>query len=325
MAIIGLQSVVYGVDDLEKCILFHKDFGLELLEENAKGAVFETTDGSTIKIRHRGDPSLPDDALTKPAVRELIWRVDTQASLDTLEKNLSTDRAVRQDADGVLHTVDDYGIALGFEVFKPRPISCEQIPVNTPTEINRWNANSKWYDKVTPQLIHHVGFAVPDVDKLADFYVERLNFRVTDISKGLALFLLADGRQDHHNIFIMYSDRFGGGVHWNHVSYGVQNINELMTGVNIMQRKGYSSRVGAGRHRISSAINYYITNPGGGDSEYLTDTDYIDDSWKPRIWHPTYGAYQWTAELRENYRELPPAECTVVDGKIPKLKDLSPR
>ena len=325
MAITGVQSVVYGVEDLPKCIQFHKDFGLELAEENEKGAVFETTDGSTIVLRDRNDPSLPSDTMAKPSVRELVWRVDTEASLDALEKELSSDREVRRDENGVLHTVDAYGSGLGFQVFEARPVSFEHVPENTPTEIRRWNANRKWYKKATPQLIHHVGYAVPDVDKLVDFYVERLNFRITDISKGLAIFLLADGRQDHHNIFIMYSDRFGGGIHWSHVSYGVENFDEVMTGANNMQRKGYTSFVGAGRHRISSAANYYVQNPSGGDSEYLADTDYIDDNWKPRLWHAGFGAYQWTADLVDFNRDEAPWDYTVIEGDIPKLREVSNR
>ncbi len=325
MALTGVQSIVYGVEDLEKSIQFHVDFGLDLVDRDDRGADFALADGSRILIRRIDDESLPRDALTRPAVRKLVWRVDSEASLDALEKELGSDRAVERDADGVLNTVDDYGIALGFQVSETKPVSFEQVPVNTPTDIRRWNENRKWYEKASPQLIHHVGFALPDVDKLADFYVDRLNFRVTDISKGLAVFLLADGRQDHHSIFLIFSQIMGGGVLWDHVSYGVENVDELMTGANIMQRRGYSSFVGMGRHRISSAINYYVDNPAGGKSEYLTDTDYIDETWKPRLWDAAFGAFCWTAELCDFNRNEPPWDCTVIEGEVPRLGDFPVR
>lgn len=323
MAITGIQSLVYGVEDLAISVQFHKDFGLTLVREDENGADFEVTDGSTIKIRGLNDPALPADVLSKPGVRELIWRVDTDAALDALEKNLSADRDVSRDADGILHTVDTYDIPIGFQVFEARSVSFEQVPVNTPTDVQRWNANRKWYERAAPALIHHVGYAVPDVDRLADFYMERLGFRVTDMSKGLAIFLLADGRQDHHNIFVARSERFGGGLLWNHASYGVENIDELMTGANHMQRLGYSSYNGMGRHRISSAINYYVNNPAGGDSEYLTDTDYVDETWKPRLWNPAFGFYHWTAELCDVNRKPAPEDCTIIEGVVPKLADVS--
>lgn len=321
MAITGIQSITYGVEALEECIKFHEDFGLTPIARNDAGADFEVVDGSTISIRRKSDPALPPDVLTKPGAREIVWRVDTPASLNELRKTLSVDRPVSVDELGIMHTTDTYGFPIGFRVFEPRPLRFEQVPVNTPSQIDRWNANRKWYPSATPQLIHHVGFAVPDVDRLADFYIDRLGFRVTDISRGAGLFLLADGRHDHHSIFILRSDRFGGGLHWHHVSYGVENIDELMTGANNMQRKGYLSPTGISRHRISSAINFYVRNPAGGESEYLTDIDYVDERWKPRIWDPLFGNIHWSATISERTKVPPPAECDVIEGPVPKLRD----
>jgi hypothetical protein len=57
MAITGIQSLVYGVEDLAISVQFHKDFGLALLREDEIGADFEVTDGSTVKIRSKNDPA----------------------------------------------------------------------------------------------------------------------------------------------------------------------------------------------------------------------------------------------------------------------------
>lgn len=323
MAITGIQSITYGAKDPEAVIEFHKEFGLNLLVENKEGADFDIADGSLIKVRNENDPSLPEDVLKEPSVREVIWRVDSQNALDSIEKELAKDREVTKDDEGILHTVDDCDIPIGFQVFQARAIEFENIPCNTPTEIQRWNTCRKWYKKANPKLIHHIGYAVEpeDVQKLTDFYSERLNFRLTDISKGLATFLMADGRNDHHSIFIINSNVMGGGKLWNHVSYGVENIDELMTGANHLQRKGYTSFLGLARHRISSAINFYANNPGGGDSEYLTDIDYIDENWKPRLWNPAFGAFYWTHELCHFNQNEVPWDCEIIEGKPPKFMD----
>jgi catechol 2,3-dioxygenase-like lactoylglutathione lyase family enzyme len=322
MAINGVQSLVYGVDDLETCIRFYEEFGLQATRKDASGADFGLDEGSTIQLRKRDDASLPADVLAQPAVRELIWGVDNQKNLDALEKSLSTDRPARRDADGTLHTTDAVGIPIGFRLFDRKPITFEQVPVNTPDDVRRWNANRKWYQRAKPRLIHHVGYALPrtKIDALTDFYVQRLNFRVTDISRGLAMFLLADGRQDHHSIFLIASDIFKtDGMLFNHVSFGVENVDELMAGANYMQRRKWQSFIGLGRHRISSAINFYIDNPAGGQSEYLTDTDYVTDEWKPRVWNPGFGAYMWTAAIPEMFANEPPWDCKVVEGAVPKF------
>lgn len=326
MAINGVKSLLYGVEDVAKSVAFHKDFGLKLLREDSSGADFAVEDGATVLIRHKDDPVLPPDVLERPAVRELVWGVSDRASLDALADDLASDREVRRDADGTLHTTDALGIPLGFGLFAPKTPDFEQVPVNTPTEVRRWNANRKWYKRAAPKLIHHVGFGVPeaDIDRLTDFYVERLGFRVTDISRGLAMFLLADGRNDHHSIFLINSGRLGAkGILWNHASYGVENIDELMAGANAMQRSGWHSHFGLCRHRISSAINFYVENPAGGQSEYLTDTDYVDDGWKPRIWEPRFGNYMWTSEIPEFLQHEPEWDCTVVEGAVPKYKEVA--
>jgi hypothetical protein len=67
MAITGIQSLVYGVEELAPSIEFHKEFGLTLTGENDQGADFEVADGSTIKIRRQDDTALPADVLLKPA------------------------------------------------------------------------------------------------------------------------------------------------------------------------------------------------------------------------------------------------------------------
>ena len=324
MAINGIASLIYGVPDVAEATKFYKDFGLTVDREDDAGSDFSVAEGATILIRHMSDPSLRENVLERPGVRETIWGVDTAESLDELETKLSAAGEVTRDDDGTLHTVDAVGIPLGFRVFERTVVAGEQVPTNTIDTVQRWNANRKWYERAQPRLIHHIGYTVPkdDIDKIEAFYVDVLNFRVTDISRGLATFLLADGRQDHHSIFIMDSERVQAkGITWNHVSFGVENIDEVMAGANYLQRQGWQSFLGISRHRISSAINYYANNPGGGDSEYLTDIDYLTEEWKPRIWDPRFGMMMWSHEIPDFMNPEPEWDVTVVEGEMPKFSE----
>ncbi len=47
MNIVGLDGVVYGVEELDRCIDFWDDFGLARQETNADGARFTTADGAS--------------------------------------------------------------------------------------------------------------------------------------------------------------------------------------------------------------------------------------------------------------------------------------
>jgi catechol-2,3-dioxygenase len=68
------------------------------------------------------------------------------------------------------------------------------------------NSRRKWFDCAKPQLIVHVVFGYKDFEGAAKFYRDRLKFRVTDVARGRGLFMRADGRSDHHNIFWIRSE-----------------------------------------------------------------------------------------------------------------------
>jgi hypothetical protein len=69
----------------------------------------------------------------------------------------------------------------------------------------------------------------------------------------------------------------------------------VMVGANQMQRKGWTSELGVGRHRASSIVFCYIASPTGGEIEYAADGDYVDDDWVPNLWEPVYSNLYWIA------------------------------
>jgi catechol 2,3-dioxygenase-like lactoylglutathione lyase family enzyme len=318
MSLLGVQSLVYGVDDLDTCTRFYTDFGLELAEVDSSMARFELAEGSSVTLRRRDDPALPPPFLGDAGPREIIWGVGSQASLDSVAADLQRDRAVHVDADGTVHCTDDSGIRIGFKVFRRRPLGVAGTQdENNPSRVVRWNRHRKWYERASPKQINHVVFGVPNIDAAVAFYTHRLGFRVTDIMRGFGMFMRCDGRNDHHNLFLFRAPK----ILFSHVSFAVETIDELMVGANDMQRRGWKSDVGLGRHRISSLMFYYIGNPAGGQSEYSADSDYLTDEWKPRLWDASFGHYQWLA--------LPPPEvkmsrqgiAEVLEGPTPKLDE----
>lgn len=295
MSILGVESIVYGVDDLEKCTRFYDDFGLPQTRSDDAGTDYRLEDGSSVLLRGSDDPSLPAPYCDGPCVRETIWGVDTQASLDALEADLAGDREITRDADGTIHVVDDVGIPIGFRLFDRRKVSYTPPPVNAPDNIGRMNQHRKWYKRAQPKIIAHVVYNTPEPDKGAAFYMNRLKFRLSDISRPLGVFLRADGRNDHHNIFFFRDEK----PKWHHVCYGLEDIDEIMVGGNHMSRQGWNSQLGLGRHRIASALFYYIDCPAGGEAEYQADSDYLDDRWVPREWEAMFGAFSWVGRVPE--------------------------
>lgn len=320
MSMLGIESLVYGVDDLEACARFYDDFGLTAERRDARGVDYRLPEGSSVKLRLNDDPALPPRYSRAPGVREVIWGVDGKATLQRIAQSLGADRKLTEAGD-TLHTTDDQGIPIGFRVFDRRPVESKPLLENSPGKVVRWNQHRAWYRRAQPKVIHHCVFGVPDIDKAVAFYTQRLGFRITDISRGLGVFMRCDGRNDHHNLFFLRSDA----PSWHHVSFGVDSIDEVMTGADYMQRRGWTSDLGVGRHRISSTLFYYIKNPAGGQSEYSADTDYLTDDWKPRLWEPKFGNFHWVGTVPEMLKIEPEWDVTVLEGPIPTFSELSRR
>jgi catechol 2,3-dioxygenase-like lactoylglutathione lyase family enzyme len=300
MGILGIESAIFGVDDLETCTRFWDDFGLKFVSGDNSESVFEVASGSKVIVRRRDDARLPAEWFEWNGVKEVIWGVDTQANLDALISDLERDREVRRDPDGTVHCIGDDGMPFGLRLWAKRPVLSQPDPVNAPGCIQRLNLHRKWRHRAMPKTINHVVFFSHDYVKSYEFYRDRLGFRMTDHSKGLGVFARADGTNEHHSIFWVNTalpvapDSQG----FMHLAFGVEDIDELMLGANIMEQRGWkntspNTQGYLSRHRISSALYYYLDNPNGGEAEYHADTDYLDDNWVPRVWDWKFGSLLW--------------------------------
>ena len=318
MALLGVQSLIYGVDDLDAATRFYDDFGLKAVRQDAAGVDFALEDGGTVLIRRNDDPALPPRFSKAAGVREVIWGVDTQPALDALATSLASDRAVRRDPDGSLHSTDDNGIAIGFRLFARTPLEAVTSTENAPGEVRRWNAHRRWVRRAEPRCINHVVFGVPDLDRAMAFYTQRLGFRLSDVSRGLGVFMRCDGRHEHHSVFFLKT----AFPVWHHVAFAVQNVDEVMVGADHMQRRGWASDLGVGRHRIGSSVFYYLNNPAGGMSEYSADTDYLTDEWQPRLWAPRFGNWHWVGKVPDAFMHEPDWDVKIIEAPQQSFSEL---
>jgi catechol 2,3-dioxygenase-like lactoylglutathione lyase family enzyme len=309
MAILGIESAIFGVDDLELCTRFWDDFGLVPVSRTADESVFEVASGSKVVIRHRNDPRLPPAYFEKPGVRETIWGVDTPEALEALVADLSRDREIRRDPDGTAHFHADDGLPLGLRVWKKRVVTTVADKVNSPGRIERLNQHRQWRARARPKTINHIVFFSDDYVKSFEFFRDRLGFRYTDHSRGVGVFARANGTFEHHSVFFVNTHLpiAPGKPGYMHMAFGVDDIDELMLGANIMDQKGWknssqNSSGGLSRHRISSALYYYVDCPAGGEAEYHADTDYLDDNWVPRAWDWKFGSLLWATSTPSFFR-----------------------
>jgi catechol 2,3-dioxygenase-like lactoylglutathione lyase family enzyme len=328
MAINGIETVLYGVNDVAACTRYFVDFGLPLLDQGAGFAHFRMDEGSNVIIRHIDDPAIPKSCLVGTGACEVTWGVDRQESLDALVKELGRDRPIRREADGSVHCLTDEGQAIAFKVFQKSPVESAPDPVNSPGNTNRLNQHRKWKVKARPKTILHVVFQVPDVEKSWEFYRDRLGFRLSDIQKTFGIFGRASGATDHHNIYFLNAKLpfpgLDGQFRFDHVNYGVEDLDEIMVGANYMQRQGWPPSVwGLGRHLIASSLFMYLPCPTGGQAEYGADSDMIDDSWVPRVWNPMFGFFSFVTNMAPYMLDAAPWEVAYADGYTPGKKPVA--
>jgi catechol 2,3-dioxygenase-like lactoylglutathione lyase family enzyme len=303
MAIIGIETVRYCVDDVALCTRFFDDFGLAIHDSSEDETTFLLPNNAKVELRSLDTAAIPGSKVIGPGVHKVIWGVDTSDALARLIAGLSTDREIRQDEDGTAHFLTDDGIAMGLRLWHDRrAVVTATDPVNTPGNVQRLNTNRKWIARARPKYIQHVVFMSPDPEASFAFMRDRLNFRMSDHQRFFGIFARADGTTDHHNIYFLNAKAplpgADGQLRFHHTNFGVTDIDEIMVGKNYMERRGWpASDYGLGRHRIASALFLYLPAPTGGEAEYGADSDALDDNWIPRTWDPLFGFAHWVHEM----------------------------
>lgn len=277
MNILGLDALVFGVDDLAACRQYLIDYGLR----DAGGDRFEALDGTAVVIRAKDDASLPPGLGTASMLRETVYGVADAATLQAIATELSRDRTVTHEG-GVVRAQDDLGFALAFQVSVRRPLDLPAETVNAPGAPVQRPANTVAVDQNAPALprsLSHVVYFVPDTAKAEAFYA-RLGFVCTDRFTGVGPFLRPAGTREHHSLFMIQTPPFMKGCE--HFTFHMGGPTELMLAGSRFVEKGYQSFWGPGRHKFGSNWFWYFNSPLGCHVEYDADMDQHDERWSPR-------------------------------------------
>lgn len=288
MNILGLEYLVFGVEDMAGSRQYLLDYGLDEVEYDPEvGGTWAALDGTGIVLRHAQDPGLPPTTLPAPCLRETIYGVPDADTLASVRAHLQSERELRVDADSTVHCVDDGGFAVAFRVTGRRPIQARFLGFNVPGQPPGRAPNDCAAcpnEVIKPRSLSHVVYFVPDVAKAEAFY-QRLGFVVTDRFNGLGPFMRPAGTQDHHTLFMIqsFNDHMVG---CNHFTFHLGSANEVLQhGWNFVN-KGYKSFWGPGRHIMGSNFFWYFNSPFGAVMEVDADMDLHDDAWTPRAMDP---------------------------------------
>jgi len=145
--------------------------------------------------------------------------------------------------------------------------------------------------KVIPDRMSHVLLFASDVPRQVAFYRDALGLRLSDCSEDVIAFLHAPHGSDHHLMAFAKSHRRG----WHHSSWDVPGVEDVGRGWMQMQKAGYISAWGTGRHVLGSNYFCYIEDPWGSFCEYSADMDYVPAGtvWPAGEHPPEDSLYLW--------------------------------
>jgi catechol 2,3-dioxygenase-like lactoylglutathione lyase family enzyme len=281
--IIGPDALVFGVDDVDSCAHYLTAYGLDPVGVDANGGRFEGLDGTAIVIRRRDDPSLPPALESGSMLRQIVYGVAEEATVQSVADELARDRQVQRLGDGGVEAKDDHGFGLRFQVTVRRRLDLPGERVNAPGAPAQRGANQigVWQDMpAKPRTLSHVVCFVPDIAAAEAFYVKRLAFKVTDRLGNAGPFLRPAGTQDHHTLFFIQTPPHMKGCE--HFAFHMGGPTELMLAGSRFLKAGYQSFWGPGRHKFGSNWFWYFNSPLGCHVEYDADMDLHDDEWTPR-------------------------------------------
>ncbi|KRV70524.1 VOC family protein [Pseudomonas citronellolis] len=284
MSVLGIDEITYGVEDLPRCRRFFEDWGLDLVDERADQAVFETLNGCRVVVAALDKPGLPPAIEPGSTVREVVWGVASADDLALYASRIATAPGFVEGG-GRIGCTDPNGLAIRLQVTRKRELVLEECGAhNTWNSKARINKPSPVYERATPVEVGHVVFFVKDVDACEAFYREAFGFQTSDRYPGRGAFLRTAEEGGHHDLFMLQLPAPRAGL--NHVAFTVRDINEVFGGGMHIARCGWDTEIGPGRHPVSSAFFWYFKNPAGALVEYYADEDQLTGDWQPRSFEP---------------------------------------
>ncbi|MCG9702177.1 VOC family protein [Vibrio natriegens] len=283
MNIIGLETIVFAVEDVAECSQFLIDYGLTPVDVTERGGRFEALDGTGVELAHVSDESLPPSVNPKCMMRKTVMGVADEQTLQAIAVELEQDREVIALSDGSIESTDDSGFVIGFQLSVRKPLDLDAEIVNAPgvelsREINKIGVDVE--ADIRPRTLSHIVYFVPDPVKAEAFYVNRLGFRCTDRFEGVGPFLQPGGNLDHHTHFLIGAPPFMQNVE--HFTFHFGGPTEVMQNGSRFIEKGHQAFWGPGRHIMGSNWFWYFKSPFGCHIEMDADMDLHDESWEAR-------------------------------------------
>jgi catechol 2,3-dioxygenase-like lactoylglutathione lyase family enzyme len=313
----GIQSITFSTDQWEQASQFYADWGLTQVKISDSQQEWRTLNGSQVFVIRPDAAGYAPAFEPGPTLREVAWAVHSASDLDEIALKLASVSGFQDERrqHGFVAVLDPHGLQIKFVVNQKVTITAQGSPSNSWGHTGRIDAASPIYERAEPVEIGHVVLFTQKLLEAENFYAA-LGFVTSDRYPGRGIFMRCSAQGGHHDLFLLQVPGKAQGL--NHIAFTVRDIHEVFGGGLHMDRCGWKTQLGPGRHPISSAYFWYFDNPCGGLIEYNADEDRLTENWQPRAFEPSATMFaEWAVDggLDGNSRRQKSAP-TAVSGKF---------
>ena len=282
MAGIKVAELAYGrlfSPDLDKQEKFLTDFGMVRAARTPTTLYMRGTDPQHhIHVTELGEPRFGGYGFIVSSEEELekASRLEGASKIETVDEPGGGKRVRLTDPLG--YRID---VIHGMTKVDPLPV-VPHAQMNTGSERKRIGGSVRLGKKI-PQVkrIGHAGYYTTKSAEVIAWYRQTLGLIQSDDiyrdekSNIVASFNRCDQGDtfvDHHAILVVQGDKNG----LNHLSFEVQDFDDLMLGHHHLRAQGYKHAWGIGRHGLGSNVFDYWADPWGRLHEQWTDADLMN-------------------------------------------------
>jgi len=261
-----LRKVVIGSPDPEDLARFYDDvWGLRVVA-SVGGTVYLRGSGAEhhiLEIRNS----------VRPTVVGYAVGLEDHDAVDEAARVLSATRGVVMCSQPA--SIDRPGGGYGFAI---SDVDGRRIEVSADVEKAPAIAPRS---RVEPVKISHLVVNSPHAEHFIEMFVDVLGFRLADEMPHM-MFLGCNS--DHHSVAVTRSPH----ASLNHIAFEVPTVDDMLSGVSLMQESGFEVVWGPGRHGPGNNTFGYFLAPNRQVIEYTSDVEQIGegDDAAPKMWLP---------------------------------------
>lgn len=203
------------------------------------------------------------------------------------------------------------GVAAGIRFVLPSGHVMELVVLESPTPFEATpQVDARHRRGIGPVVLEHLTLNVDDVRETAEFLVETLDFKLTELSRSgpaSPWFVAFVRTRDLHHDLGLFHNHVASGPGLDHFGFGVRSVDDLVRAADILRGLGQFLECSPGRHIAGDNVFVYLQDRSDNRVELGTPLATIDVAAPPRIFEAAADDKGWQGVFDAWREGIPPA------------------